>query len=426
MPLLSPLHQREFAREVLQRLRVAGYDAYWAGGCVRDHLMRRTPKDYDVATNALPDQVRDLFGRRRTVPVGAAFGVIMVVGPTGAGQVEVTTFRRDAAYSDGRHPDSVTFSSAEEDASRRDFTINGLFYDPVEDRVLDYVGGQADLAQGIIRAIGDPAERFAEDKLRMLRAVRFAATFDFHLDEATWTAIQRTADQISVVSPERIAAEMRRLLVETYRVRGLRLLVQARLAETVLPEILASEAAAKQGLERNLAVLGELRAPRFPSALAVLLSGLVDAGGAQSVGLRWRLSNKEIESLVWLVDHHQALRGARRQPRCRLFRVLAHADAANLSAMTSAAARAGQADPADAAWCLELLEGPREKFDPNPLLTGGDLLQRGWKAGPAFRHVLEAIRDAQLEGEIGSRDEALALAERLYTSFGENHARRAD
>ena len=181
--LLTPEEQRRFAVEVVRRLRGAGFEAYWAGGCVRDQLLGRTPKDYDVATNAVPDQVRALFGRRRTLAIGAAFGVIAVIGPQGPGTVEVTTFRRDAPYSDGRHPDSVTFSSAEEDASRRDFTINGLFYDPVEQRVIDFVGGQEDLAQRRLRAIGDARQRFAEDKLRMLRAVRFAATFAFSLDE---------------------------------------------------------------------------------------------------------------------------------------------------------------------------------------------------------------------------------------------------
>ena len=178
--MLIPDEQRRFALDVVRRLRGAGFEAYWAGGCVRDQLLGRTPKDYDVATNAMPEQVRQLFGRRRTLAIGAAFGVIAVIGPKPAGTVEVTTFRRDAAYSDGRHPDSVAFSSPEEDASRRDFTINGLFYDPVEDRVIDYVGGQADLAAGRIRAIGNARDRFAEDKLRMLRAVRFAATFAFH------------------------------------------------------------------------------------------------------------------------------------------------------------------------------------------------------------------------------------------------------
>src|SRR3954453_14301403 len=170
--------QRAFALEIAQKLRAAGFEALWAGGCVRDELLGLTPKDYDVATSAKPDQIRDLFGRRRTLPIGASFGVITVLGPREAGQIEVATFRTDAAYSDGRHPDSVTFTTAEHDAERRDFTITGLFYDPVAEQVVDYVGGQEDLQAHILRAIGDPRLRLSEDNLRMLRAVRFAASFD--------------------------------------------------------------------------------------------------------------------------------------------------------------------------------------------------------------------------------------------------------
>src|SRR5688572_4921449 len=181
----DPVRQRAFALEIVEKLRAAGFEALWAGGCVRDELLGLTPKDYDVATSAMPDQIRDVFGRRRTLPIGAAFGVITVLGPRAAGQVEVATFRTDAAYSDGRRPDSVTFTDAEHDAQRRDFTINGLFYDPIEGKVVDFVGGQEDLKRGTIRAIGDPRLRIAEDKLRMLRAVRFAATFNFAIDPDT-------------------------------------------------------------------------------------------------------------------------------------------------------------------------------------------------------------------------------------------------
>src|SRR4249920_3694792 len=175
----APDHQRAFALEIAQKLRAAGFESLWAGGCVRDELLGIPPKDYDVATNATPDQIRDLFGHRRTLPIGAAFGVVTVLGPRHAGQIDVATFRSDATYSDGRHPDSVKFTSAEQDAERRDFTINGLFYDPVGGEVVDYVGGQQDLAGRVIRAIGDARLRLAEDKLRMLRAVRFAAAFEF-------------------------------------------------------------------------------------------------------------------------------------------------------------------------------------------------------------------------------------------------------
>src|SRR5690349_3855336 len=176
MAYVDPAAQRAFALDVARRLRERGYESLWAGGCVRDQLLGLTPKDYDVATNATPEQVRDLFGHRKTIAIGAAFGVISVIGPRPAGQIDVATFRRDSDTSDGRRPDAVTFTNAEEDARRRDFTINGLFFDPIDERVIDYVGGQEDLKRGVMRAIGEPAQRFDEDKLRMLRAVRFTAT----------------------------------------------------------------------------------------------------------------------------------------------------------------------------------------------------------------------------------------------------------
>src|SRR3954469_10452800 len=171
MAATDPAVAREFAIDVVRRLREAGHQSLWAGGCVRDQLLGQMPKDYDVPTDAVPDRVREVFGRRRTLAIGASFGVITVLGPERAGQIDVATFRRDAAYSDGRHPDAVSFSDAENDAQRRDFTINGLFFDPIAEQVIDYVGGQDDLQRHVIRAIGDPLARIAEDKLRMLRAV---------------------------------------------------------------------------------------------------------------------------------------------------------------------------------------------------------------------------------------------------------------
>src|SRR3954462_14353308 len=211
----APSRQRDFALEIAQKLRDAGFEALWAGGCVRDESLGLTPKDYDVATSATPDQIRDLFGRRRTLPIGASFGVITVLGPRHAGQIEVATFRTDAAYSDGRHPDSVTFTTAEHDAQRRDFTINGLFFDPISNEVVDYVNGQEDLKRRTIRAIGDPRLRLSEDKLRMLRAVRFAASFDFSIDLDTLQAIQKMAPEINTVSAERIGSEIRRMLIDS-------------------------------------------------------------------------------------------------------------------------------------------------------------------------------------------------------------------
>ena len=202
------MESRDFAIEVVKTLQAAEHEALWAGGCVRDQLLGRTPKDYDVATSASPEQVRDVFGKRRTLPIGASFGVITVLGPKGSGvdPIEVATFRRDGGYSDGRRPDAVEFTDAKEDALRRDFTINGMFFDPVESKVIDYVGGKEDLAARVVRAIGDPSERINEDKLRMLRAVRFASTFGFELESATLAAVQQTPmrlvlSAVSVLAP---------------------------------------------------------------------------------------------------------------------------------------------------------------------------------------------------------------------------------
>jgi poly(A) polymerase len=231
---------REFAIDVVRRLREAGHQALWAGGCVRDELLGRAPHDYDVATDATPEQVRRLF--RRTVAVGISFGVVEVLGPRGDAApltVQVATFRSDGTYSDGRHPDAVVFSSAREDALRRDFTINGMFLDPLGGELIDYVGGRADLDAKILRAIGDPAARFAEDKLRLLRAVRFATRFDLALDPATADALRAMAGQIVVVSAERIAEELRKLLTCPQRARGVRLLDETGLARALLPELMS-------------------------------------------------------------------------------------------------------------------------------------------------------------------------------------------
>jgi tRNA nucleotidyltransferase/poly(A) polymerase len=410
MPTLLPEEQRRFALEVVRRLRQSGFEAYWAGGCVRDQLLSRPPKDYDVATNATPPQIRKLFGRKRTLAIGAAFGVITVLGPQSAGMVEVATFRQDAAYSDGRHPDRVVFSSAQDDALRRDFTINGLFYDPIAERVIDFVGGQADLAGRVIRAIGRPQERFAEDKLRMLRAVRFSAAFDFSLEAQTLAAIRQMADQITVVSPERIAMEMRRMLVEPGRSTAVRLMLETGLAAAVLPEVVPAHEAQQKRLDRALAALERLHEPTFPLALGTLLHELVDAAGAAAVCGRWRLSNQQTDRAVWLVEHHAALRDPKAMPWSALQPLLVAEGIEDLLAMQEAASPGGSEQ---AAYCRSLLKQPPEVLNPPPLLGGADLLEQGLPTGPAYRILLQHVRRAQLDGEIHNKAEALALVDRL-------------
>lgn len=416
--------------------------------------MGRQPKDYDVATNATPEQVQQMF--RRTVNVGAAFGVVVVVGPKHAGQIEVATFRSDSPYSDGRHPDHVTYSTAAEDARRRDFTINGLFFDPIEGRVIDYVGGQEDLKHRLVRAIGNPRERFLEDRLRMLRAVRFATCLDFALDEATRAAIVELAPHIADVSAERIAQEMRLMLTGPQRVRACRELYACRLLHVLLPEAaaLADAAAAlpepaalpASPWQQTLATLGALSEPSFALALATLLHrvGAVsgepgdassDASGqaasawppspgqiahaaeaAEAVGRRWKLTNQERETAVWLVAHQNDLRAAPARPWSDIQPVLADARAAALVELMAAQAAAGFADPADVHFCRQKLALPPHLLNPPPLITGDDLLQLGVPQGKAVGTLLRRIRQAQLDGEVHGRDEALNLAQRLWAA----------
>jgi poly(A) polymerase len=407
---LDPDKQRQFAVDVVERLRAHAFEAYWAGGCVRDRLLGRTPGDYDIATNARPEQIREVFGNRRTLAIGAAFGVITVLGPRGAGQIEVATFRQDATYSDGRHPDSVRFSTAEEDALRRDFTINGLFFDPVADRLLDYVGGVNDIQHRVVRAIGDPRERFAEDKLRMLRAVRFAATFDFALDDATLAAIQEMAPQVTVVSAERIAAEMQTMLQNTNRATAMRLLDRSGLSEFVLPEMKLLDTAQ---WEHTLAVMAALVEPSFSLALAAALHAVPGDKIVHQVGERWRLSKRDQQQAAWLVEQMPRLQQARRLPWPQLQRLLIADGIEELLALFDAVAASGAADPADAAYCRERLALPTDELNPPPLVTGDDLVAHGVPRGAAYKTLLEQIRDAQLDRTVTTRAEALALVDQL-------------
>jgi poly(A) polymerase len=404
---------REFAVEVVRKLRDADYQAFWAGGCVRDLLLGRAPNDYDVATDARPEQVRRVF--RRTIRVGEAFGVVRVLeegrvaAPLG---IEVATFRSDGDYSDGRHPDRVTFSSAREDALRRDFTINGMFFDPIAEQVIDYVGGRADLEAGILRAIGDPAERFREDKLRLLRAVRFATRFQLRLDPATADAVKAMADQIMVVSAERIAEELRKLLTDPRRADGVHLLAEVRLVGPILPELRESLTAGGDW-PHLLRVVERLPADAgFPLALAALLHRIGRERAAEAC-LRLKLSNAERERVEWLVENHRALIDAESQRPSRLYPVLVQPGIADLLALHRADAEAEGQGTGHVEHCERLLRDvPREMLNPPPLLTGDDLKAHGLNPGPAFKRLLDAVRTAQLDGEVKTKEESLALVDR--------------
>jgi poly(A) polymerase len=426
---MSP--NRQFAADVVDRLSNAGFAALWAGGCVRDELLGQTPKDYDVATDARPEQVRELFGRKRTLAVGESFGVIVVLGPKGAGQIEVATFRSDGEYLDGRRPESVQFCSAEEDARRRDFTINGMFYDPLKQQVLDYVGGRSDLEAGIVRAIGDPRARMKEDKLRMLRAVRFTATFDFELDHATADAVRSMADQIDAVSAERISHELRRMLAHTNRARALQLCHDVNLLTQVLPELddVSSDPDAWKALLSLLARSGGSGTGgdiAFPLAFAALLSPVVvcrnlDVTAAaqltEEVGKRLKLSNREIQHAAWLLRHRESLRDADQLSAAQLKRVLAQGHARDLLFLIRASDEAHHRTPKDANFCEAFLRNTSTiELDPPALISGSELIRAGLIPGPRFKEILETVRDAQLNGEVTTTEHALKLAQTILES----------
>lgn len=405
------------ALRIISKLREAGFVAYLAGGCVRDALLGKPPKDYDVATDATPDAVREVFGKSRTLAFGSSFGVIGVLPPRrrdrsgpvnqSAGPTEVATFRSDGFYSDGRRPDSVHFGDAKHDALRRDFTINGLFYDPLEDRVIDFVGGASDLQSGILRTIGDPLERFGEDKLRMLRAVRFATTLGFAFEPLTLRAIIEHADDIGAVSAERIGAEMRRVLVADAAVTGLRHLIACGLDRPVLPEV--------HDMDLNRAErLIDHAAPDVSLRLACILTLVDDAPGSlASIGHRWRLSGEETRRAAAALSHWPTIMRTQSLPWSEVQPVLVHRDAETIVALADAICRAnvseGEPDGVeDVAAAQAALGWPEERLNPPPLLTGDDLQQLGIPPGPEYAEILSATRAAQLNDTIRTRAEAIA------------------
>jgi poly(A) polymerase len=418
--------QREFAVDVVRRLQAAGFRALWNGGCVRDFLMGRTPKDYDVATDARPEAVRQLFGHRRTLAVGASFGVIIVLGSKETGNIEVATFRTEGPYLDGRRPEHVDFAGPEEDAQRRDFTINGMFYDPISEQVLDYVGGEKDLAAAVVRAIGRPSDRMTEDKLRMLRAVRFAATLDFQLDPATAEAVRSMAPEIHVVSAERIAQELKKMLVDPHRRRAMELARDTHLLLEILPELKPVLDEPDGGVwEATLRRLRLLEKPRFELASAALLAGVPqiashgkpsrkESGAARGIGKRLRLSNEETDSIAWLLAHLPDVLTSPSKSLAQLKRILAHREARDLLEFARVDRLAADGDLSGVMHCEELLRStPIEKLDPPPLVTGDDLIKLGLQPGKQFREILDAVREAQLNDEITTEEQALRLVNRM-------------
>ncbi len=425
----KPLCLRDDALVVLKTLRDAGHVAYFAGGCVRDQLLGRPVSDYDVACDAPPQRVRQLFAR--TQAVGAAFGVILVRHQQSV--VEVATFRRDGTYSDGRHPAAVAFTDAAEDARRRDFTINGLFFDPLENRVIDYVGGQADLAAKIVRAIGDADQRFAEDHLRLLRAVRFAARLDFAIEALTAAAIRRHAGQLPRISPERIAEELRNMLGGPTRRGAWKLLGQLELLPILfryasVPPIpadlrtasmtplvcLLEDEAAGLGLILAAAAVDLLQAAGVgPDSLGAQLDKAHRGQWRRMARQSFRLSNDEADELDQCLEGLAMLIDSTPATLAQLKRFLAWTYAESAMRLVAAVRQWGwHATQIDQT--LEQLRRLRQTdFAPPPLLSGDDLVAAGFAPGPAFKKILAEIYDRQLEGRINTPEQAFAEAQCL-------------
>jgi len=435
------------ARKVIACLRENGHIAYFAGGCVRDMVRGLTPKDYDIVTDARPEAVQTLF--ERTFAVGAHFGVIVVL--ENSFQFEVATFRSDDAYIDGRHPSAVHFSSPEEDAQRRDFTINGMFYDPVAEQVIDLVGGQADITAKWVRAIGEPAKRFAEDRLRMLRAVRFATALDYQIDNQTWEALVANAPSINQISAERIRDELVRIFLSPNRVRGWDLLDSSGLMRAILPELEAMKGVLQPEQfhpEGDVFVHTRLMLQLLPKQVSVPLvfavlfhdvakpvTATVDKTGrirfnehdrigaqmTEAIMRRLRFSGAEIEATVEMVRQHMVFKDAPNMRVAKLKRFMARPtfeDELELHRVDCESSHRILDN-------YEFLLRKREEFAnepiiPPPLVRGDDLIALGLKPGPRFGEILEAVETRQLEGTLRTRDEALNWVKREYASGANN------
>jgi poly(A) polymerase len=447
------MEQRVLAGHICRILKTAGYQAYFVGGCVRDILLEREPADYDVATDATPDGIRELFSESFVVlEVGAKFGVMLVGEPAESEDdpivtVEVATFRSDVGYSDGRHPDNVMFSkTAQEDVKRRDFTINALLMDPETKEVLDFVGGREDLSAGIIRAIGNPEERFTEDKLRLVRAVRFAARLDYAIEAKTFQAIQKLAPEIRQVSPERLRDELTKLLTEGAARRGFELLDETKLLPEILPEI-----ARMKGVEQppqyhpegdvwihTLLMLQQLPAGSPPTlAWGVLLhdvgkpatfrpasqsgdrirfDGHVEVGVrmAEEICRRLRFSNEDTAQIAALVANHMRFKDVlQMKPStlkrfARLDRFDEHLELHRLDCLSSHR----MLNNYDFVQKF-VRDTPAEQIRPVRLLSGDDLVAMGLQPGPSFRQLLDSLEEAQLNDLIHTREEAVEFLKSL-------------
>ncbi|MDF1752606.1 MAG: CCA tRNA nucleotidyltransferase [Verrucomicrobiales bacterium] len=430
---------RQTAISILKRLQEAGFTAYFAGGCVRDSLLGKEPKDYDIASNATPDQILEIFPDGDTI--GAHFGVILV--RRSGYHFEIATFRQDGDYSDGRRPDSVSFSDAENDAKRRDFTVNGLFENPVSGEVIDFVGGKIDLENQCLRAIGDPAKRFDEDYLRLLRAVRFATTLNFKIEESTWRAIEIEAPNIQQMAPERIREELDRIWKHPNRVAGFDRLVESGLMAAIIPEILDL-----QGCEQppqfhpegdvfvhTRMMLGLLPADAsLPLVLSVLFHDIakpatqtydpaedrIRFNGHDKVGAemttailkRLKYSNEIIDATVSGVSHHMEFMNVKQMRVATLKRFMARDTFDDELALHRVDCLGSNGNLGNYDFLLEKREEfAKEPIIPKPFLNGRDLISRGFPSGPGMGKILREAQDLQLDGVLKSREESLEWLE---------------
>ena len=437
------MSQKEKAISIIRRLREKGYEAYLAGGCVRDYLLGKTPQDYDIATDARPEAIQEIFPK--TMAVGTQFGVILVI--LDGDPFEVATFRQDGPYLDGRRPSHVRFATMQEDILRRDFTINGMMYDPTADELIDLVGGRADLDRRLVRAIGNPRERFQEDRLRMVRAVRFAASLGFTIEEGTFRAIQEQAPTITQISWERIGEEITRILTEGGARRGFELLDATLLLQVLFPEIEAMKGVEqtpdyhpegdvfvhtllvleqisnlKSQISESLAygcLLHDVAKPVCVKREAgrVTFYGHSEKGAEMAVEIMKRLKRSRAvwEKVAYLVKNHLRHTQAPKMRLGTLKRFLGEEGIEELLELTRIDALSANGDLQYYRFCKQqMAELKQEEIHPQPLLQGRDLIVMGFAPGPLFHKILKEIEEAQLEGEIRSKEEAMEWVSGKY------------
>ena len=434
---------KEKALAIVKRLREEGYESYLAGGCVRDMLLAKSPQDYDITTNAQPDDIRKIFSQ--TIPVGAQFGVMLVI--IDGEPFEVATFRHDGPYSDGRRPDHVRYGTLQEDILRRDFTVNGMVYDPIEDRLIDLVGGRKDLERRTIRAIGDARARFEEDRLRMVRAVRFAASLGFTIEERTFAAIRELAPTITDISWERIGDEITRILTEGEARKGFELLDATGLLKVLLPEIEAMKGVAQSPdyhpegdvFTHTLLTLGHLDKPTETLAYGSLLHdvgkplcirrdgdrltfyGHTERGAeiAAEVLKRLKRSRATWDRVAYLVHNHLRHTQAANMRLSTLKRFLGEEGIDELLELTRIDALSSNGDLQYYQFCKQKqAELKDEEIHPEPLLRGRDLIAMGFTPGPIFQEILKQVEDAQLSGDLANREEAMAWVDKNFGNRG--------